>query len=648
MKKQLLLVLICLSATVAYSQNFKFGKVSKEELSEKYYALDSTANAAYLYKSRNTYYDLRNGVKIITDVVQRIKIYNKDGFSYATIGVNYYKPGSGNGERVSSIKATTFNLIDGKIEKKKITKANIFDEKVNKSIRKKKITFPNVKEGSIIEIKYRLSSPYYQSIDDLRFQYNIPVKNLSYSVSIPEYFVFNKRSKGYHYIPMESTKKSVSVSGSNYTNDISTFKASNIPALKDDEPYTGNINNYRAGLIFEITAIVIPGQTHKYFSTTWKDVTKTIYKSSNFGNELKKINYFKDDLATILSEAKSPSQKIGAIFNFVKSKVKWNSYYGIGTNKGVKKAYKEGTGNVAEINLMLTSMLRAAGLEANPVLVSTRSKGFPFFPTIDGFNYVIAAVNLPNGQILLDASEKYSMPNVLPVRAINWQGRIIKNDLTSDWISLTPNVFAELNHFLSVKFDEELVAEGIMRTTYKNFEAVNFRASKNHIKEDGIITKLEENYNIEIDDYKVANKLDNYKPVIRTVKFVGEEFVEMINGKLYISPLLFLASKTNPFKLKERKFPVDFGVPLKNKTSMSLQIPKGYKIESLPESTAIAMSNKIGVFRYKVVSNGQKVNIIFQLQINNPLITPENYQELKEFYNQMVKKQIEKIVLVKE
>ena len=74
-------------------------------------------------------------------------------------------------------------------------------------------------------------------------------------------------------------------------------------------------------------------------------------------------------------------------FNFLKSKVKWNGFYGKYTDKGVRKAYKDRVGNVAEINLILTSMLRFAGLNANPVLVSSRGNGIPIFPTTNGFDY---------------------------------------------------------------------------------------------------------------------------------------------------------------------------------------------------------------------------------------------------------------------
>ena len=92
-----------------------------------------------------------------------------------------------------------------------------------------------------------------------------------------------------------------------------------------------------------------------------------------------------------------------AIFQYVKSKMNWDGYTGVGCSQGVRKAYKEGTGNVAEINLMLIAMFKYAGLNANPILVSTRSHGIPLFPTRNGFNYVVAGLEIQNDLILFDA-----------------------------------------------------------------------------------------------------------------------------------------------------------------------------------------------------------------------------------------------------
>jgi len=184
--------------------------------------------------------------------------------------------------------------------------------------------------------------------------------------------------------------------------------------------FVNNINNYTSAVSHELESVQYPNRPFKLYSTDWKSVTKTIHDDSDFGQELEKTNYFESDLNLILKGFTLPEEKIIAVFNFVKTKVKWDNSFGIFCSNGVKKAYTDKTGNVAEINLMLTSMLRYAGLEANPVLISTRSNGIAYYPTIAAFNYVVSAVDISGELVLLDATEKYSNINVLPYRDLNW------------------------------------------------------------------------------------------------------------------------------------------------------------------------------------------------------------------------------------
>ena len=160
-------------------------------------------------------------------------------------------------------------------------------------------------------------------------------------------------------------------------------------------------------------------------------------------------------------------------------------------------------------------------------------------------------------------------------------------------------------------------------------------------------SKFEEKNNVEIENFKIANKNAIGKAINRNIKFRSEDLVEEINGKLYIEPLLILAQHTNPFKLEERKFPVDFITPWKDKNTVSIQIPDGYTVSSLPETLAIALPENLGVFKYQVTQTGNKIKTMSILQINKSTITPQYYLVLKDFYGQLVKKQSEKIVLVK-
>jgi hypothetical protein len=650
--KKITIVVLLLSQLSLFAQDYKFGKVSKEELEEKFYPLDSIADAAYLYKKRRTYYDYvqGDGFQSITEIQERIKIYTKEGFDMATKSVVYYDPKVGEEQAVSSIKGYTYSLVKGKVVKEKLSKDNIFKENKNESYSIKKITMPNIKEGTVIELKYKLISPYANNIDDLEFQYGIPVKKLETIIEVPEYFIFNKRSTGYYSIEMQKGSKNGSIGDLKFIIDVFSFDGNNIPALRDNEPFVSTVINYRGGMKFELTQTdfsSIQGE-FKNYSSSWENVSKQIFRSSSFGAELNKSSYYKDDLEKILEVSKTKVEKIASIFQFVKNKVKWNRYNSKYTDKGVRKAYKERVGNVADINLMLTSMLRSAGLDANPVLLSTRTNGFPFSPSLDGFNYVISMVDFEDGSyVLLDATEEFSLPNVLPLRALNMNGRKVTKEGKSSWVKLTSSKHSLEENNIIVSISDDMMVEGFMRTKLSNLSALNYRKNNNHIKEDNLITRLEEKYNLEIENYKVQNKRSLGKQIIRSVKFLNEDLVEDINGKLYIEPLLFLSEHNNPFKLEERKFPVDFGTPWKDKNNVVIQIPEGYKVETLPEPIAIGLPDNLGMFKFQVTQKGNRINAISILQFNSDIVGAQFYTALKSFYSELVKKQSEKIVLIK-
>lgn len=654
MIKKISLILFVLLQTITFSQDYKFGKVSKEELEEKFHPIDSTAEAAYLFNYRRSYFDFnqtKGGFDLITEVHQRIKIYNKEGFDYANKSVYYYNPDSGDSESVYDISGYTYYIENGKIEKEKLSKDGIFREKKDKFNTVVKLTLPKISEGCIIEFKYTVSSPYATSIDDVRFQMSIPVKKMETKLEIPEFYAFNIINKGYYSVPFKKSSKTFLVGSTTYISNTYNYDAENIPALKNNESYVANIDNYRGGAKFELaqTNFMSVGGSLKSYTQSWEQVSKQIFEYESFGSELNKSGYFSDDLNKILETAKSESEKIGSIFNFLKNKMKWNGFYSKYTDNGVRKAYKENVGNVADINLILIAMLREAGLNANPVLISSRGNGIPLFPTLNGFDYVIGIVQFSdNSYVLLDATEPFSSPNLLPVRALNWQGRIVQKDGTSDWVTLTASKHALEENFMMVKLTDDLSIEGLLRTKNENLNALTIRRNENHLKEEDLKAKLEEAYKIEIEEYKIGNKEDVNLALTRTIKFSSEDLVEQINDKIYLEPLLFLTVRNNPFKLEERKYPVDFATAWKDVHRVTIEIPAGYSVEKLPEPLAIALPENIGVFKYQVTQNANKISTVAVLEFNAPMILPENYQFLKDFYSKLVLKETEKVVLVKQ
>ena len=673
MKKIIGLLCVITSMSI-FSQTIKFGKVSEAELKEEFYPLDSTANAAYLYRYRNTSYEYNDvqGFVLVTKYHERIKIYNKEGLIYANKLIPYYKPEVGDVEKVSNIKGYTFNIENEILKKEKLSGQQVFDEKKSKSYSYKKIAMPRVKEGSVIDLKYEIRSPYHTFIDDVAFQFEIPVKNYITKIHVPTYYVFKKNIKGYHSITPEVSWSNKSLNSTNkvrgrenagvystiqvkfsqskvdYKIKEELYSSINIPALKDSEPYIGNIKNYMGGVSYELSSIEYPNSIPNYYNSTWQDVAKNIYKASSFGGELSKVNYFKKDLESIIIDSATEQERLKRIFTFVKNKVKWNGYYGKYTDKGVKKAYKEGVGNVADINLMLTAMLREAGLTADPVLVSSKNNGIPLYPSTKGFNYVVSLVRFKDGtSALLDGTEPLSSPNVLPKRVLNWKGRKIMKDGNSSWVDLA-NFLSVKDVKLYVKITKNEVLEGLEKSSYTGNKALGYRLQNNKLQKEQVAESIEEDYGFEVEELNVLNNENIWKPLVRRIKFVKDDGVEKINNKLYINPLLHLTIKENPFKSIERKFPVDFLYPWQHKNTISIQLPEGYKVSFIPTNLAIGLPDELGFFKLKITTSLGGINVQSVMQLNESLIHPKYYPELKEFYKQIVAKNLEKIILERE
>ncbi len=654
-------------AGILQAQDFKFGKVSEEELKEKFNPADSSAVATYLYKHRRTYfnYNQGEGFEMVTEVHERIKIYNKEGFDYATQKISLYKDGSTK-EGITGLKAYTYNLVGDEVEEDKLKNDGIFDVELSSYYNQTTFTMPNIKEGSVIDYKYTLNSPFVGNVKDFQFQHDIPIKVLTGIFEAPEYFNYRVNTKGYLMVVPKievtrdkitfrsksrdgytATQTTFSSSDLEYTKNISTYELANVPALKE-EPYVNNINNYRSAVSYELAFTKFPNSPLEHYSTTWEDVVKTIYKNSSFGSELDRTGYYDQDLDALLNTISDPMEKAMAIFNFVKSTVTWNGNYGKYTNDGVKKAFKEKVGNVAEINLMLTSMLRYAGLEANPVLVSTRDNGVPLFPTREGYDYVICGLIFQGNTFLLDATAKNSTPNVLPFRVLNWNGRMIEKDGTSTLVELLPNEAALNAISMNVEIDDEGGILGKLRNTNKGHTAMFYRDGFMANKKEEYIEDLENTYGgMEISEFEVLNATDLMAPISETYSFIKDKQVEVIGDRLYFSPLFFLKTTENPFKLEKREFPIDFGYASAKKFIINIKVPEGYKIESAPEPISVMLPEGLGVFKYNVSVNPNSLQLLVSSDINKSIISAVNYNFLKDYYKQMIEKMNERVVLSK-
>jgi hypothetical protein len=498
----------------------------------------------------------------------------------------------------------------------------------------------------VIEYKYVIVSPYYWIFPDWHFQYEIPVNHVSYEVVTPEYFTYNRYMTG--YIPINRSEPKARIAAVGQFPEVSvTYSAINVKSLSN-ESHVNNIENYLAILKHELSAIQFPNQPREDLSTNWAAVAKTIYESDSFGRELKHTSYYEEDLKALLRPEMPSTEKIDIIFNYVKARMTWNERLGYYCNDGVKKAYENKVGNIGDINLMLTSMLRYAKLDANPVLISTRTNGVPLFPTRNAYNYVVAGVKVNNELILLDASSKNSLPNILPVRTLNWEGRMIMNNGNTIEVDLQPKKSSREIVNISASIDAGGKVTGKVRDQYFDHYAYSFREAYGGANKDSYIENLEKRFGgLVIGEYNLANSSELSKPVIEDFDFVHNNVADVVGDKIYVNPLLFFAMSESPFKAEKREYPIDFIFPHQDKYVVSLNIPEGYTVESLPTTISMAIEENIGLFIYNLKAVGNQIQLVAQFDINYANVSPEYYIAIKEFYHKMVDKQNEKIVLAK-
>ncbi len=608
--KFIIVVIACTFINLLNAQTFDFGNVPAFEISNTKDDYFKDAPAVILY------YNINYNVGREFEVHIRIKIYSKEGFENANFKIPY--------NNVSSIKASTYNIVDGDIQKTDITKDGIFKNKIIKGFHQHSITFPNVSEGSVLELKYRVKRLWKSTIYTQDF---LPIKTFKLEIKNPNFIELNIKDNPYVNLPIKTEEK----------NNKVFFVGKNIPSLKE-EIFVGNINNHRGKVLINVV--------DKY--KTWKDVSDFYYRSEWFGRQLRKENNFlKETVDSLIENDKLPIEKAKSIYSFVKESLVWNEGLGL-YSKGIKKAYKDKEGNIADINLLLISMYKYAGLKANPMLISTKQNGWVLYPRLSSFNAVICVLEIQNKTYLLDASSTNGDFGEIPIEFNNGNGLVINYDGTIKGHSTMINEKSKRKVLAIATLDiENLSVKGKIKEQHTKYFAWRARDFYKNLEYEE--NKLKEVYYdlIEIKNLNKINLNDLNKPVKLSYDFKQEDFIEVIGDKIYFEPLLFLGKKENDFNDRERKYPIDVDFPFVKEYVINYKIPEGYVVESLPINKNIKIIDNIGELIFNIDSNKNEIQASLKLSINSAVILADYYDYLYTLFNEYSNISNSKIVLKK-
>lgn len=639
-------------------KTFKYGKIAPADFDTKITGVDSAASAIALFDVGEGWFEISPITHQFVYVFERhsrYKIINKNGYDLANIEIPVYKTSDGE-VRLDYLDASTYNMENGKMEISKINKDAKFTEKQDKYNTLKKFALPNVKDGSVIEYKYRIKSDFYFTLMPWYFQKSVPVSYSQYTVRIPEYLRFKRTAEGYVYLnpTQEAINQSLSVPGSQMMNinvDRIRYIAENVPALKA-ESFTTTREDYVSKIEFELSSTNYPGSGYKEYTQTWGGIIKTLKERDDFGKFIDRRSYNKTLVQNIIKKETNPDSVTLLIFDHVKNNIKSNdevSKYASLSNP--KAVFEKKSGNSADINLTLYALLKEANLQAFPVLLSTRSNGtHPGFPMMTKFDNVIVAVQQGDKYTLLDATDKNHTPGLLAYDNLNHAGFKLDTETeTGEWISLDDDKISSKNITYVLAMDAANKLTGTMYLNSTNYEGLNRRNQYlSATNETEFIKKFKSDKpGLNISKYQIVNLNQPHLPLLETMDISIEDNVEEAGNLAYFMPLLYDRTKENPFKLEERKFPVDFAHPDEETYRISIEFPENYKLEKTPTNEKIMLPDGTAYFTFMFAQQDNKIALTSKIVFRKAVYTAEEYQDLKELFKNVVRKQAEQIVLKK-
>ena len=654
---------------------FYFGNVDAEWIEMESYGPFPNADALILHDFGMASIELnRQSPQVRYIYHRRIKILSRDGLKYARIEIPIeHKEWD---ESLMEIRAATYNLNgEGDVVKFPIPKRKLRQHKINRGKSVIELEFPFVKVGSVIEYIYQIRSGKLDNLKPWKFQQQLPVKISEFQTLIP---------RTYDYLPvMTGDTRLIKTYSQGYQRSYKSYESSYIPRYygsyewrsaipsRNYASYSGNLqvymmedvdvareesfslgkDSYSPMIKLQLERDLLTNRSNQNLFSSWEQLNRQVGKRY----KLRKLNMKKKELYrkayAITKRNPAPSKAVMAFVELARDELSWNGDFGTKPNR-FERSIKSGVAAGLDINLRLLHLLRTAGFEAWPVLISTLDHGrlTPFYPLLDQFNHVIVSVMINGEEVLLDATEDVSRLGILPQRDLNQVGFRLDED-GGKWVKLHSR--NRVNQVTYSRFDLNAKGQLIGDISVQNRDySIILEQDKlgdfdkralEYLKKHVLIGMTNPN----ISNQSVSGLSDEEDMLIVNCELTTQDFVKVAGDHMIIQPMMIKMVSQNPFKSEERITPVDFPYPMSDSHMLGLRIPEGYSIAQLPKPIRVVLPNNAGAFTYNVLEMGNIVHFTSSIQINKTTFMPEEYAGIRAFFEFVVNKHQEDIILRK-
>jgi hypothetical protein len=539
------------------------------------------SHAMILYRQEHT--DSDNA--LVTEYY-RIKIFTEEGKNQGDVEIPFVK----GRDSVQDIRARTIRP-DGSIVP---FTGQVFEKEIVKAggikVLEKTFTMPDVQPGCIIEYKYKVQfDRNYYWAPGWNVQDDLFTRDAEFSIRPPG-GAFAPATFA-HTIGLGKEVKPEKQKNGDYA-----LVLHDIPGLTEED-YTmpKDMLRGRVEFIFKNPDLVKQSKD-QYWKAQDKAINQSVDKYINKKDALQQV------VAAATTPSDSPETKLRKLYARVqtirnldyedRTTQEWKRQK-IQEDNNVEDVLKRNYGYNREINDVFIGLARAAGFEANQVLIAPRNEHF-FYPDFQDDSELtddIVCVKLNGQDVFLDPAAKYYPYGTLPWNETGVTGLLVdkeggqfvnvpfsrsSDDVTERRATLHLNADGSLSGTLEVSF------MGARASGTRHEESAADEAGRKKDLADKIKAWLPSGAKFEI--AKISGWDDFSAPVVISGDLTIPGYATSAGRRMLLPLTPFVAPEPRSFQSDTRVNAIYFAIPYQEHDDVSIALPANYLVESLPQN----------------------------------------------------------------
>ena len=599
----------------------------------------SAPEAPYVITNKETevsFQETGGSIQAILEHHVRLKVFDETAArEAATVAIPYYF--QNDMEQVSNIRGIT-HLPSGRreiLQEQAIRTINL-----NARYNLKEFVMPAVEKGAVVEYQYKVRRRYIEELPDFYLAHRVPTSWAKVSITYPRYLRYRPLVEHYggelqHDIIHTDTSSVPKIFMIPQPEPIVSeqWAAQSIAPVKE-APFITTLNDYRGKIKFLLSEFGIPRQ---HLETSWAFIVAKIRRDLNPRRQAEQ-NIWARSLGDSIAQAHSsraPEVVQDSIYRHLNERVNFSGATAPYSEIGDSTVLSGQPAGQAAINQTLLAMLHGAGLEAAPVLISTRKSGTvnKEFPSFYQFNGQLISSTVGGESYLMDASYPYSQPGLISVKAYNGPG--LKIDKSNyQWTAIEP-VLSTFD--IDVTIDAELLEDGTLRgkvvSQQRGYPAQLLRQQyAEGASREGLLRQaLFDGYSqLEIQQVSVRHLKQYSETVEMEARFEIEDYATSFSDGLNFRPMVVGYMRENPFENAQRDLPVTLDAPEQLNVSYSIDVPPGYTLEQGRQNESVELPGARFLERYEF--REQEMNYEYDIDIRKKDFSTKVFPQLYNLY----------------